>query len=122
MSACLPTSIGKGARYAYFLSKLANPPKEVEVERGESKIDQDLMRALDKLADTDEIDVLLYPKQMGEDFERFLLTKKNQGMLDYNILQLANCVVIKAPKKVIQEIAARNDVSRITMNPRFTIH
>lgn len=92
------------------------------MERGESKIDQDLRRALDKLTETDEIDALLYPKQMGEDFERFLLTKKNEGLLDYNILHIANCVVIKAPKKVILEIAARDDVSRVSINPRFTIH
>lgn len=90
------------------------------MERGGSKIDQELRQALDKLTDTEEIDVLLYPKQTREDFEGFLLIKKNEGVLDYNFLQLANCFVIKAPKKVILEIAARDDVSRITINPRFT--
>lgn len=90
------------------------------MERGEPKIDQELRQALDKLTDKEEIEVLLYPKRTGEDFERLLLTKKNEGLLDYNFLQLANCYVIKAPKKVILEIAARDDVSQLTINPRFT--
>ncbi len=90
--------------------------------RSESKIDQELRQTLDKLTDTEEIDVLLYPKQLGGEIEQFLLTKKKAGLLNYNILQIANCIVIKAPKKVILEIAARDDVSRITSNPRFTAH
>ena len=85
-----------------------------------SKIDQDLMQVLDKLEDADEVDVLLYPRQMDKDFERILQTKKREGALDYNILTLANCVVIKAPKQVILDMAARDDVSRIAVNPRFT--
>jgi hypothetical protein len=92
------------------------------VEKGASKIDQDLMRVLDSLTETDEIDILVYPRQMSEEFERFLLGKKNQGLLDYNILQIANCAVVKAPKSVILDIAAQHDVSRITINPRFTIN
>ena len=75
------------------------------------------MQALDKLTDKEEIDVLVYPKQIGEDFKGFLVTKKNEGVLDYNILQIANCVVIKARKNLILEIATRNDVSRIAINP-----
>ena len=92
------------------------------MERGESKIDQELRQALDRLADTDEIEVLLYPKQMGGTIEEFLLAKKGEGLLDYNVLQLANCIVIKAQKKVILEIANRDDVSRIAVNPRFTVY
>lgn len=88
----------------------------------ESKIDKDLIQVLDKLTDKDQIDVLLYPKQTGEEFETFLLTKKKEGVLDYNVLQIANCVVIKATKGLIWEIAARDDVFRITINPRFTVH
>jgi len=92
------------------------------VKRGESKIDQDLVHALDKLIEADEIDVLLYPKQISEDLETFLLANKNKGLLDYNILHIANCVAIKAPKKIILEIAARDDVSQLILNPRFTLH
>lgn len=92
------------------------------MKKRQSKIDQALKQVLDKLADIDEIDVLLYPKQMGEPFENVLLTKKNEGLLDYNVLQLANCIVIKAQKKVILELAARNDVDRVAINPRFTVN
>lgn len=90
------------------------------MESGESKLDKELKQALDQLTDTEEIDVLLFPKYMDREFESFLQTQKNKGLLDYSILQLANCVVIKATKKVILEIAARAEVSRISINPRFT--
>jgi len=92
------------------------------MESRKPKIDQPLQQALDGLMDQAEIDVLLYPTQMREEFKQFLQTKKNEGLLDYNILQMANCVVIKAPKKVILELADRDDVSRITINPKFTMH
>jgi hypothetical protein len=91
------------------------------VNRDEQKIDKELIGTLDRLGDEDRLDVLVYPKQMGEEFERFLQARKTEGYLEYNILKLANCIVVNAPKKVILEIAARDDVSRITINPRFTI-
>ena len=91
------------------------------MEKGELKIDPKLMRVLEKLADTDEIDVLLYPRgQVSENLEGFLLGKKKEGLLDYNTLQIANLIAIKGQKVVILEIANRDDVSRITNNPRFT--
>lgn len=92
------------------------------MERDEPKIDKELRQTLDELADTDEIEVLLYPKQMGGALERDLLTKKDEGLLDYNILQLANCIVIRSQKQVILEMANRDDVTRITINPRFTVY
>lgn len=92
------------------------------MERDEPKIDKALMQELEKLAEEEEIDVLLYPKEMSEDFKGFLVTKKNEGLLDYNILQLANCVVIKARKRIILEIAGRHDVARTTIHPKFTAH
>ena len=87
-----------------------------------SKIDRDLIRVLDRLTDTDEVEVLLYPKHVDKAFERLLQTKKSEGILDYNILKLANCVAIKAPKPIILELAARDDVSRVAVNPRFTVN
>jgi hypothetical protein len=92
------------------------------MQTDESKIDQKLRQALDKLADTDEIEVLLYPEQMGGALERDLLTKKDEGLLDYNVLQLANCIVIRSQKQVILEMANRDDVTRITINPSFTVN
>jgi hypothetical protein len=92
------------------------------MERVKSKLDQVLKQTLDKLTDQEELDVLVYPQQPGGEFEQFLSGRKNEGWLDYNVLHLANCVVIKASKKIILEIAARDDVSRLTINPRFTAH
>lgn len=92
------------------------------MEEFKSKLDQALQQTLDKMADQEEIDALVYPKHSGGEFEQFLFNKKNAGLLDYNVLPLANCVVVKASKKIILEIAARNDVSRVASNPRFTAH
>lgn len=99
-----------------------NPFKEIEVEKDESRIDQELTRVFEDLEDTDEIDVLLYPRegQVSEGLERFLRDKKKDGLLDYNIMQIANFIAIKGQKQIILEIANRDDVSRITINPRFT--
>ena len=106
---------------ASYSSRNANSFKEIEVKKDELKIDQELMRVLEKLADTDEIDVLLYPRgQVSENLERFLLGKKEEGLLEYNTLKIANLIAIKGQKAVILEIANRDDVSRITNNPRFT--
>ncbi len=92
------------------------------MEEVKSKLDQDLKQTLDKMTDQEEIDVLVYPKQSGGEFEQFLFSKKNEGMLDYNILPMANCVVIKASKRITLEVAARDDVFRLTTNPRLTAH
>ena len=86
----------------------------------DSRIDQDLKEVLDTLKDQDEIDVLLYPKVMGKSIKEMLQSKKDEGLLDYNVLAIANCIVVKAPKKIILQIATRDDVSRIAVNPRFT--
>ena len=115
------TTLPSADKSASYSSRNANSFKEIEVEKGELKIDPKLMRVLEKLADTDEIDVLLYPRgQVSENLERFLLGKKKEGLLDYNTLQIANLIAIKGQKVVILEIANRDDVSRITNNPRFT--
>ena len=84
------------------------------------KIDEDLMQRLDALTDEEQIDALLHPKRMGEDLKEFLMSEKNEGQLDYNILHIANCIAVKASKKVILEIAAREDVARVTVQPRLT--
>lgn len=115
------TTLSSADNSASYSSRNANSFKEIEVEKGELKIDPKLMRVLEKLADTDEIDVLLYPRgQVSENLEKFLLDKKKEGLLDYNVLQIANFIAIKGQKVVILEIANRDDVSRITNNPRFT--
>ncbi len=91
------------------------------MSKGESKLDADVKQALDKLADTAEMDVLVYPTQITETFKQFLQKKQDEGILKYNILQLANCAVVKASKRVILEIAAQDEVSKIRMNPRVSL-
>ena len=91
------------------------------MNKGETKLDADVKLALDKLANMAEMDVLVYPIQITETFKQFLQNKQDEGILEYNILHLANCAFVKAPKKVILEIAARDDISQIRMNPRVTL-
>ncbi len=86
----------------------------------QTKIEKDLMLALDKLNDEEEIDALLFPKLMGESLKKFLMSSKNKGELDYNLLNIANCVAVKASKRVILEIADREDVARVTIQPKLT--
>ncbi len=86
----------------------------------ESKLENALRQSLDGMADEDDIDVLLYPTRMGAPIEDFLSEAKGAGRLDYNVLKLAGCIALKAPKKLILEIARRDDVSRLSANPRFS--
>ncbi len=88
---------------------------------GEAKLDADVRRTLDQLTATAQIDVLVYPKQITPSFKQYLQKRREEGVLEYNILHLANCAVVKASKQVILEIAARDDVARIGTNPRFTL-
>ena len=91
------------------------------MSKGEAKLAADVKQVLDTLTDTAEMDVLVYPKQISESFKQFLQKKREEGSLEYNILQLANCAVVKAPKQVILEIAAQDEVSQIRMNPRISL-
>jgi hypothetical protein len=85
-----------------------------------AKITPELQQTLDSLTNSEEIDVLLYPKQLGGKIEAFLQAHKEAGQLKYNILQLAGCIVVKAPKKLILEIAKRDDVIQLMSNPKFS--
>ncbi len=84
------------------------------------KIDEDLKRQLKELGDDEQIDVLLHPGRMEGNLKRFLMSGKNEGELDYNILEIANCIAVKSTKKVILEIAARDDVGQVTIQPTLS--
>jgi hypothetical protein len=92
------------------------------MQSGKSKIEPELKEALDKLEDEDEdeIEALIFPKKQGGEIERLLQAKKKAGELDYNVLLIANCIAIKASKKFILELASRDDVIRLSANPKFT--
>lgn len=86
----------------------------------ESKLEAALRSSLDALADEEEIDVLVHPTRMGAPIERFLAEAKRAGQVDYNVLKLAGCIAVQAPKRLILQIAERDDVARLSANPRFT--
>lgn len=90
------------------------------METHRSKLDDGLRQVLENLSNEEEIDVLLFPKQMGDELRKFLIEGKNDSKLDFNILKIANCIAVKAPKAVIMNLATREDVDRITAQPKFT--
>ncbi len=90
------------------------------MEPGESKIEKQLTETLQRIADEDVIDVLVYPRQLDESFKNFLQSGKSAGRFEYNVLESANCAVVEAKKNVILEISRRDDVTRVARNPRFT--
>lgn len=91
------------------------------MDRREPNVDDDLSHTLSALSDAAELDVLVYPARTSEDLENFLAEKKGEGVLDYNILRIANSIAVKGSKRAILEIAARGDVLRVSTNPRMNI-
>jgi hypothetical protein len=89
----------------------------------QSNIDADLTRRLEAASDRDELEVLVYgDREHGlDELEAYLGVKAEDGLLRYNRLPMADTIVVRAPKGVIREIAARRDVSRIAANPTFGI-
>jgi hypothetical protein len=85
-----------------------------------SNIDEELAHLLEASPDREEVDVLVYAEDFDE-LEAFLSARADAGELRFNRLPLANTIVVRAPKGVIREIAARRDVSRMTLNPTFGI-
>lgn len=86
----------------------------------ESKLDSALRQTLEGMKEGDEIDVLVHPTRISDSIKSFLSEAKNAGRLDYNVLELANCIALKASKDVIREVARRDDVARLSSNPRFS--
>ena len=89
------------------------------MKQGESKIEEPLTEALQRMADEDVIDVLVYPRQWDERFRNFLQSGKSGGRFEYNVLEFANCAAVRANKNVILEISRLDDVTRVATNPKF---
>jgi hypothetical protein len=85
-----------------------------------SNIDEELARLLETSSAGQVVDVLVYAEDFDE-LEAYLSGRADDGELRFNRLPLANTIVVRAPKEVIRELAARRDVSRITLNPTFGI-
>ncbi len=74
------------------------------------KIDKDLTELLNVLGDEDRTEALFYPENTLEELDRLIRSRGGKSDLEYNILKLANCAVVKARKRIICELAAQAGV------------
>ena len=91
------------------------------MNQANKKMSNELADLLNELNRDEEIDVLVYVKRPSTSLEEYLQVKKEKGELQFNFLEYANCYVVEAPKPILLEIAEREDVSRMDVNPRFTV-
>jgi hypothetical protein len=84
------------------------------------RADPELRKALDRLGEHEMVEVLVYPAGGTDDLLSYLAPKRDTGDLEFNVLQLAGSIVLRARRGIINEVAARSDVARVTPNPRFT--
>lgn len=87
-----------------------------------AKLDDDLVQALQALPEDGEIEVLVHPRGGLGDLENYLAAEKAAGNLEFNILGLAHCAVVRASATGVKNIAARDDVNRVTLQPRVSTH
>lgn len=87
-----------------------------------SKLDDDLTQALQALPVDGQIEVLVHPRGVIGELEDYLASVKAAGDLEFNVLELAHCVVVRASATAVQNIAARDDVEKVTLQPRVTAH
>ena len=84
------------------------------------KADPDLRRTLDRLGKDETLEVLVYPASGTEELVAYLAARRDTDDLQFNLLELANCIALRAPRSTIDEVLARSDVARVTINPTFT--
>jgi hypothetical protein len=91
------------------------------VNQGSEKISKELMDDLSELTESDVIDVLMYVKKPAAGFDEYLQAEQEKGELRFNYLEYADCYVVEASKQLLLELADREEVSRMTVNPRFGV-
>lgn len=84
------------------------------------KADSDLRQTLDRLGENETVEVLVYPAGGPDELLAYLTSRRDTGDLEFNVLELAGSIVLRARRRIINEVAARSDVARVTLNPRFT--
>jgi hypothetical protein len=84
------------------------------------KADPNLRRTLDQLEENDTVEVLVYPAGGTEGLLAYLTSGRDAGDLQFNVLDLAGCIALRARRTTIDELIARDDVARVTINPTFT--
>jgi hypothetical protein len=86
----------------------------------EQNVDPELRIALDRLSEGQTADVLVYPSGDSADLVAHLSLRRDRGDLDFAVLELAGCISLRADRTTIHDIAARDDVARVAINPTFT--
>lgn len=86
----------------------------------DSGIGDDLQSLLATMGEDQKADVLVYPTGPTQDLLRALDEHRRAGRAEYNSLELAGCIALRAPRKVIYQLAQRSDVQRVIANPTFT--
>jgi hypothetical protein len=84
------------------------------------KADPDLRQTLERLGENETVEVLVYPAGGTDELLAYLTRRRDTGDLEFNVLELAGSIVLRARRGIINEVAARSDVARVTLNPRFT--
>jgi hypothetical protein len=85
----------------------------------DSAIGDDLQSLLATLGEDQEADVLVYPTGSTQDLLRVLDEHRRAGRAEYNPLELAGCIALRARRSVIHQVARRSDVERVIANPTF---
>jgi hypothetical protein len=87
-------------------------------------IDAELRARIEGLEEGGSLDVLVYPFVPREsDIDLLIATLERQGLrdgVDYRRLDLAGCVVVRASREVIEDLAQQSAVRRIVANPSVT--
>jgi hypothetical protein len=86
------------------------------------KADTELRRILDGLGEDELVEVLVYPAGGTDDLLGYLSRRRDTGDIEFNVLELAGCIALRAGRGTVNEVATRSDVARVTINPTFTIN
>jgi hypothetical protein len=85
----------------------------------DAKLDEDLRTRLEGLGEDDTVDVLVHPGPSADagDLDAHLTALMAAGELRFNPLPLHGSIAVRAPCRLVFELAARDDVTRVTSMP-----
>jgi len=76
----------------------------------EDKAEPALREALDRLGENEMLEVLVYPAGSADGLRAYLASKRHAGDLEFNVLELAGCIALRARRGIIDEVLVRSDV------------
>ena len=89
--------------------------------RDDGTIDPNLASALAALGPDEAIEAIVYPGPSGlTPLGAHLKELQGRGALQFNLLTLAGCAAVRAPKGVLTTLAASPLVARMVGNARFS--